>query len=53
MGYIKTIATSPTDEKTQLWKKGNTIYVEVRGKRRPAKVVTLPFVSHKYFKGMY
>ncbi|MDG1989885.1 MAG: glycine cleavage system aminomethyltransferase GcvT [Dehalococcoidia bacterium] len=29
---------------------GNEIYFDIRGKSRPGKVVSLPFISHKYIK---
>jgi aminomethyltransferase len=32
-------------------KKGTKLEVEVRGKRRPAEVVSMPFVKSNYWRG--
>lgn len=41
MGYIETAFS----------KKGTSVEVEVRGKRRPAQIVKMPFVETKYYRG--
>ena len=41
MGYIETAFS----------KKGTDIEVEVRGKRRPAQIVKMPFIETKYYRG--
>ena len=41
MGYIENAFS----------KKGTTVEVEVRGKRRPAQIAKMPFVETKYFRG--
>ncbi len=32
-------------------KKGAAVEVEVRGKRRPAQIIKMPFVEIKYYRG--
>jgi aminomethyltransferase len=41
MGYIENAFS----------KKGKDVEVEVRGKRRPAQIVKMPFVETKYYRG--
>jgi aminomethyltransferase len=42
MGYVETAFTRP----------GTQVFLQVRGNALPAKIVTLPFVPHRYFRGV-